>query len=1394
MAIQDMVNNSPRTMETERFQEITIGLNPTTPMDVEAPQQQEEVSLDTTDEKDTVDNGEGGDDSGSSMPPPPMETPPPPTPDKDPDFIATTERSEKESDKQTQHESAESASGRAQKSAVSPSNEKRSQAATGQVENMDRQEPKQFNAHQFKQMLKAKIIELLPKDEDEADKFASSGKMKKVGDSAKAQVKTEKQNAAGNIENTTKQPLDTSSVPDREVEPLANPDFGQKPKDLNADKAMPKPLSDQQVEAPLDQGPQDLETQMKDNEITDEQLANSNEPQFISALGAKNDVKTHSDESKKQFRAQENQQLLATKQEADNTGKQGMESMHGDRKNALMGMLGEQQKSSGNNTSERARVSNEINAIYDQTKSDVEGILNGLDTIVGNMFKQATDRAGRNFENYIAAQMKAYKDERYDGAAGWLVAGYDYFAGLPDEVNVFFVTARKNYLREMDGHLTQIANIVANHLQEAKKRIAKGRQDVNNYVNDLPDNLKDIGKEAAASIQSKFDSLDKQVEDKQGELVDNLAKQYVDAVQAIDSRIEELKAANRGLLDAAWDAVAGVIEVINEARKTLTDLLSKALDAIGVILLDPIGAWNNIVEGVSQGLNNFVGNIGKHLLNGVVEWLAGAMGDVDIEMPENLFSLEGMFSLVGQVLGLSWEYFREKAVKHLGERTVNRLERVYEVFNVVREGGLAGLWEYLKDQFTNIKEMVLEEIRNMLIMQVVEAGIEWLLGMLVPGGAFIKAVKLIIDVVKFFVENWDNIIAMVTAFVDTISAVAYGNIGVMAAAIEQAMANTVPVIIGFLASLVGLDGMGKKVQGVIEGIRTKVDEVIESIIAKAKQWFSDTRGGRKKSKNKDKDKDKEGDEKPDERDDAAQKQDFDKAMNKGEKEISSPENTKDELITKVQGIKLKHRLEELKPLLKQNNEEAETWILSGELGKYVAQKEIKRQPSDSDGDKDLDFEVPVKSKKEPHTLRLNKVGGKYIIEMASNQFKPLFQKIKNFKTFVQTNLAPLQAKHPGGEITSFYTDLEALETEALNTDAEYTRNISVAGNDVEYKREVNDDAIERLSGKIKTFLNKYMLHDFVEQDMVFDFAIDLIMDELHVLGKDVRGVLQDILKHTDEFRESDGAVGDGHSASAYAAEVTIGWMARTTLEYDTSIVESSFSHEHLTEDIDLGGLKDKGSINNLLKNSDKRGAIVIFKAELDALEGLTTSRKKEILVAFGRYAQSVYSLFIQEPTSIKKPQVHEKKVVEKLPILKEANKAYEDALSAYLLDSPAIKPLLENKLKNTFLKDIKGDKKLMKLEGYDKIVMTKIPLLYLVDKMRENIDILERAKGTPREYLNQPYNNNGNLTTLLDVFQTDLDRQLANHKRTENLRDQHGVTLGNPKSVRIFNQENTDRE
>ena len=759
----------------------------------------------------------------------------PRSPEEDTNFQNLKQRVDNTSEEQQDHEPSKTSADKAQDAAVSPSNERKSGAQTVQVDSMEQQEPGEFSAEEFKTKLMGRIEKMrLPKNEEEAADFKNHNNINEVRGEATKDAKNKQEAAAKSIDSATAKQPNVAAIPERQVTPLEPTPVGSPPGSVSAQKGMPPKRGEAEVSQPLQDNMSEVDQQMAENEITDEQLAKSNEPTFVGALDATNQAREHTAQAPGEFRGKEQGVLQNTKANAEAESQESMEGMFQDRSTALEQVLGTQQQTGTVDTTERQRIASEINTIYESTKTDVEGILENLDSKVETMFSNGAAKAKQAFESYVKQQMDAYLDRRYGGWGGFLNWVGDKFTGLPDEVNQFFVDGKDKFIDTMDPVITNIAEVVANDLNAAKTRITQGKQEIQNYVTSLPKNLQKIGREAAEGIQQKFDALEQSVDNKESQLIDSLANRYKDTLGEVDARIDEMKAANRGLIDWALDSIGAVITTIINIKNILMDLIASAMDVIKAIIKDPIGFLGLLIQGVSQGLNNFIANILTHMKEGLIGWLTGALNSDGFTMPENLFSLKGIFGLVTQVLGVSWDFVRSIAARILGERVMGVIETTMELFTKIRTQGITALWEYVKEKFANLKEMVMGAIQNMLITEVIQAGIKWMLSLLNPASAFIKAAMAIIDIVKFFIQRGQQVIAMVQAFIQGISAVASGNISAVAGGIENALKTSIPVLIGFLASLLGISGLTEKVKGIIQKIREKIETAVVALINRIK--------------------------------------------------------------------------------------------------------------------------------------------------------------------------------------------------------------------------------------------------------------------------------------------------------------------------------------------------------------------------------------------------------------------------------------------------------------------------------------------------------------------------------------------------------------------------------
>src|SRR5262249_49448564 len=160
--------------------------------------------------------------------------------------------------------------------------------------------------------------------------------------------------------------------------------------------------------------------------------------------------------------------------------------------------------------------------------------------------------------------------------------------------------------------------------------------------------------------------------------------------------------------------------------------------------------------------------------------------------------------LVLQILGLTYASIRARVVKIVGEPVVAKLEQVADVFKVLITEGPAGLWKWIQGQLSNLEDMVLGTIKTFVIEKVIKAGITWLIGILNPAAAFIKACQAIYNIIMFIFERGQEIMEFVNSVLDSIVAIAQGSLGGVASLIENSLAKILPLAISFLAALLGL--------------------------------------------------------------------------------------------------------------------------------------------------------------------------------------------------------------------------------------------------------------------------------------------------------------------------------------------------------------------------------------------------------------------------------------------------------------------------------------------------------------------------------------------------------------------------------------------------------------
>lgn len=418
-------------------------------------------------------------------------------------------------------------------------------------------------------------------------------------------------------------------------------------------------------------------------------------------------------------------------------------------------------------------------------------------------------------------------------------------------------------------------------------------------------------------------------------------------------------------LGTIWNLLEIIFDVV---KPGIMVYIKKTGTALKSIIKNPLPFVGNLVRAAKLGFQNFADNFWEHLKAGLIDWLTGSLEGVYI--PKAL-SLPEMGKFAMSVLGISWAQIRGKIVKVLGpngETIMKGLETGFDIVVALVTGGPAAAWELIKEKLNDLKDQVVSGIIGFVTDTVIKKAVPKLIAMFIPGAGFISAIISIYDTIMVFVEKISKIIQVVVAFIDSIVAIAGGNITAAAKRVENILGGLLSLAISFLAGFLGLGKVTDKIKEVIEKVRASVDKAIDAAIAwivdKAKKLFAKLFGKDKK----------------DERTPEQKQADLDKAMDEAEILRSKTGITEAEIIEGLKPIKNKYKMVSLALVVDAQSEADETVHIEGEINpkEKSPQKKINSMSA-----KNIASESPIYASPD------SDLGG---VEMTANFLTPMHPK------------------------------------------------------------------------------------------------------------------------------------------------------------------------------------------------------------------------------------------------------------------------------------------------------------------------------------------------------------------------------------------------------------------
>jgi len=747
------------------------------------------------------------------------------------------------------HDDAGKKLNQSEKAVVIPPSEGQSKSNAGQVNTVDGRPKPIADESKAKGKLQVTLTENIPRTIEDVDNFQGDQKAQHMGADVMEVVQGDKNAVVSTFADMAHTPPPIPS--DHKPETLPPEELAPSTAPMNLGQGAVAPLQKEHTD--VSNYTKEADSKLTEEGVTQEQLDMVDSGDLAAANKEKKGMEkmaTTEPLAIQKFAQQETDKVDKELSQEEKTERNGLKAK---RKSNLGATAHNQKGAQSALEKKREEIAGKINGIYKAAQDKVKKKLAELETQSMAKFDKGNAKAAKDFEDNVNREFEAYKDKRYSGL-GRLNKVRDWLRGMDDlpGVKAIFERNRALFVSTINKLVGEITADNKRVIQECKDELANAKSAIKDYVDQLEPGLKDIGKKAAGEMDAKLDDLDRFVAKKEQELQNKLKDKQTAAIKAIDEKIEKMKEAMSGalaklgklLLWAAKKFFTWALEKFGFSLADIEGIISKGVAVLKAIFTKPIQFVKNLINAASTGFKNFGKNFLKHLQDAVFEWLTGALEGV--KLPES-WGLEGVLSVIFQLLGITYQNIRSHLVKLIPEPVVQALETNFTLVKTLITAGPLAAWEQLKDIAGEIKDAFTNAVKDWIKRKVVEEAIKTVLAMFIPGAGIIRAIIGVYDTIIFFIQKAKQIMQMIGSFLGSIAEIAAGNIGAAATALEDGLARGLKLVIEFLAKFLRLTGIRNKIKAVIQNIRGKVDAVIEKVatwvVGKAGNLASRALGG-----------------------------------------------------------------------------------------------------------------------------------------------------------------------------------------------------------------------------------------------------------------------------------------------------------------------------------------------------------------------------------------------------------------------------------------------------------------------------------------------------------------------------------------------------------------------
>jgi hypothetical protein len=737
-----------------------------------------------------------------------------------------------------QHEDAAAKLEHTQKAVVPPALEGQSKSNAGQVTKVDAKPTPQPNEAKAKQDFDKAVEDNIPKSIEDVDNFKRDNKAATMSAAAALAVNTDKAQVTTTFSEMATAPA--PAPPEQVPQPLPPEEIAPVTAKMALGKDTVAPLQPEHTD--VSNFTKEADSKLKDEGVTQDQLDMVDSGDLAEAnkekKGMEKKAKTEP-AAVKQFASAANHKVDQELQQEENKGKADIQNQ---RKSKLGATKTRQLGAKSEIEKKREEVTSKINTIYKTAQDKVTKRLNDLETASMKRFDDGNAKANTEFDSSVKRELDAFKADRYSGFWGWAKKAKDWVMGMDDlpQVKAIFDRNRSTFVTKINALVAAISEDNKKVVQECKDELTNARTEIKTFVDKLGPDLKQAGMKAQSEMNDKLDELDKMVAKKEEELQNKLKDKQAAAIKAIDEKIEKMKEAMSGalsklgklLLLAAKKFFTWALEKFGFSLAEIEGIINKGAAVLKAIFTQPIPFVKNLINAAITGFKNFGKNFLKHLKDALFEWLTGSLEGLTLPA---VWNFQGIISIALQMIGISYQNIRRHMVEAMGENVVVGLEKTFTLVKTLITEGPMAAWDQLKDMAAEMRDAFVDAVKDFIKTKIIEQAIQWVVSLFIPGAGIIKAIIGIYDTIVFFIQKAKQIMQMVGSFLSSIGAIAAGNIGAAADALENGLARGLSLVISFLAQLLHLNGVTDKIRNAIQKIKGKVD----GVLAKVAKWIAE---------------------------------------------------------------------------------------------------------------------------------------------------------------------------------------------------------------------------------------------------------------------------------------------------------------------------------------------------------------------------------------------------------------------------------------------------------------------------------------------------------------------------------------------------------------------------